>query len=304
MALQQGSGCVCGRWCPPCSPFFVLSAMLTSSLDSRLLRPLGRLCGIPQGAEAILLAGLLGGYPVGAQAIGQAYRYGQLEEGSARRMLMFCSNAGPAFIFGIVAAGFSQRWTGAVLWLIHITSALLVGALLPGRTEAKMRIEQATTSLTAALRSSVTVLSLVCGWIVLMRVLMAFLEKWFLGDISEELRVLLMGALELTNGCCALKEIGDPGVRFIMASALLGFGGLCVALQTASVTGSLGIGDYIRGKLLQTIFSIALSMPFATMLNGVKWARAVTLLPPVLLFFGILAVKMKNKCSNPRVIGV
>lgn len=289
---------------PSLLPFFVLSALLTDSLESTLLRPLGRLCGIPQGGEGILVAGLLGGYPVGAQAIGRAYRAGQLDEKTSRRMLMFCSNAGPAFIFGIVASKFDQVWAGFALWLIHIASAVLVGALLPGKTDGKMRMEKASLSLTEAVSSSVKVLAVVCGWIVLMRVVMAFLEKWFLQNLSDALGVIVMGALELANGCCALENIGDPGVRFVTASALLSFGGLCVAMQTASVTGTLGIRDYLRGKLMQTVISIALSLLFVPLFDGGASLGRMAAISVFLVILGILAGNLKNKCSNPGTIGV
>ena len=60
---------------PSLFPFFVLSILLTSSLlGSRipLLRPLGRLCGVPKGAESLLIPAFLGGYPVGAQSVPEA----------------------------------------------------------------------------------------------------------------------------------------------------------------------------------------------------------------------------------------
>ena len=60
---------------PSLFPFFVLSMVLTGAIAGstwRGLRPLGRLCGLPKGAESLLVVGLMGGYPVGAQSIAQA----------------------------------------------------------------------------------------------------------------------------------------------------------------------------------------------------------------------------------------
>ena len=60
---------------PSLFPFFLFSILLTTSLMGRrirILRPLCRLCRIPEGAESILIAGCLGGYPVGAQCVSQA----------------------------------------------------------------------------------------------------------------------------------------------------------------------------------------------------------------------------------------
>ena len=74
---------------PSLFPFFVLSILLTSGLTgqrSPIIRPLSFFTGIPQGSESIFLTGLLGGYPVGAQAVGSAYRMGVLTDTEAARM--------------------------------------------------------------------------------------------------------------------------------------------------------------------------------------------------------------------------
>ena len=122
-----------GTVIPSLFPFFVLSMLLTSSLvgrSSRFLGPLGKFCGMPAGSESLLAVGLLGGYPVGAQNISRAREAGQLSGEDARRLLGFCNNAGPAFLFGMAAAQFTEWWMGWALWGIHILSALLTTRML------------------------------------------------------------------------------------------------------------------------------------------------------------------------------
>ena len=48
-------------------------------------------------------------------------------------------------------------------------------------------------------------------------------------------------------------------MRFMLASVTLAFGGLCVVMQTYSVTGELGVGSYLKGKVLQVLFSAIIS---------------------------------------------
>jgi len=72
---------------PSLFPFLILSAIMNSVLigaDIPILNGLLRLCGIPKGAGSLLLLGLLGGYPVGAQAVANAYKRGQLSKESAK----------------------------------------------------------------------------------------------------------------------------------------------------------------------------------------------------------------------------
>ena len=128
---------------PSLFPFFVCSMVLNSSLTGQpfhALRPLSRFCRIPRGSEALLLTGLLGGYPVGAQAVSEAYASGHLDRRTARRMLAFCSNAGPAFLFGMLLPIFENKNAVWVLWLVHMASALLVGKLYPGGGNSTVRL--------------------------------------------------------------------------------------------------------------------------------------------------------------------
>lgn len=248
---------------PSLFPLIVLSILLNGLLNGTgipLLRPLGQLCGIPKGAENLLISGFLGGYPVGAQSVAQMYEECGLPIKSAKRLLGFCSNAGPAFVFGIVASKFSAPWMTWALWGIHIISALLTGVFLPEKTTEVLRQGiRSPSTLTAALNRGVHVTATVCGWVIIFRVLLTYLHKWFFFLLTEDIVVILSGILELTNGCCELERITDEGLRFIIASGLLSFGGICVVMQTKAVTKCLGIDIYLKGKLLQCIISICLA---------------------------------------------
>ena len=94
---------------PALFPLLTCSTYLTGNLgifSSSLLRPVGKLCRIPSSCVGILITGFLGGYPTGAQAVAQAYESGSISKETASRMLGFCNNAGPAFIFGILSTIF------------------------------------------------------------------------------------------------------------------------------------------------------------------------------------------------------
>lgn len=286
---------------PSLFPFFVLSGLLTGALSGKaipLLRPLGKLCGVPEGGESILAVGLLGGYPVGAQSIAQAYSSGQLDKKTARRLLGFCSNAGPSFLFGIVAAQFSSPLAPWALWAVVLLSAMLTGALLPGKTGGAMNPAAGEISVTAALHRALHAIGAVCGWVVLFRVLTAYLEKWGVSALPRAAQTIVTGLLELTNGCCALEMIGDEKLRFTVAAGLLCFGGLCVTMQTASVTGDLGIRSYLMGKLMQT----GLGVTIAWLIVGGAQAVPFGILLLALAAIGVR--EFEKRCSNPAKVGV
>jgi len=285
---------------PSLFPFFLLSVLLTNTLSGStfpILKPIGRILQIPEGCESILLIGLLGGYPTGAQSISSAYHAGQLNKEYADRMLSFCNNAGPAFLFGMIAPMFSSRITSVILWGIHIASALYVGMIVRGHNPAPVKFQpEKNTSISSAMRTSITAMATVCGWVILFRIVLSFLEHWFLWMLPTPVQVLMGGILELSNGCCDLGKIQNPELRFVLCSGMLAWGGLCVVMQTHSVTDGLSIGFYLRGKLLQTFFSLILSIAVVLEICF----PVVTLM----LIFALLIKKQKNSGGNPASIGV
>lgn len=298
---------------PSLLPFFVLTSLLTGSMTgmhSRILRPVERLCRMSSGSGVLLITGLLGGYPAGAQGVADAYRRGQISKENAHRLLGFCSNAGPAFIFGILAGQFSSPAAPWLLWGIHIFSCVAVAALFPGNFQKEtVRLSRQEVTLIKAVERSGKNMAKVCLWIILFRVLIAFLDRWFLWYFDPEAGVLLSGLLELTIGCTELACISQEGLRFVICSAALGFGGICVAMQTGSVAADLGLASYIKGKTMQSLFSMILALVVQYfLLTGtdrvaISFVHSTVLIGISALFFVFLR-KNKNNDSNLAAIGV
>ena len=248
---------------PSLLPFMALSTMLTGLLAHqtfRILKPLCRLFHVPEHCQGILLLSFLGGYPTGAQAITQAAKDGTISQETARRMLAFGSNAGPSFLFGMGAALFPKQWMCWALWAIHIFSSMLVSQCFRtdnielGRSEPPKPLQ-----FTQAMARSVSIMGLICGWVICFRVVLAFLDRWLLWRFPNWVRCLICGMLELSNGSLALTQLDSMALRFILFSFLLGFGGICVAMQTYAVTEGIDATLYLPGKLLHGIFSAVLA---------------------------------------------
>lgn len=248
---------------PALFPFLVLSVLLTGSLSSQSARWLQWFCkiiGIPKGAESLLVVGTLGGYPAGAQSISVLHRQGQINASQAMRLLAFCNNAGPAFIFGVLGTNFSNKVVPVVLWLIHIVSAFLVGILLPHTKETEsISTDFHVVRLTDAIAQSIKTMALICGWVICLRIVLAYIDSLFLKFLPLSVQIIITGLLELSNGCLRLSEIEFESIRFLIASFLLPLGGLCVALQTAAVTEGISMRLYFPCKILQCCISVFLS---------------------------------------------
>ncbi len=248
---------------PALFPFIIISAIFNSNIIGRkikFLRPLCKMCGIPAGCESVLLLGLIGGYPVGAQTVYDAYRGNCIDAPTAKRILGFCNNAGPSFIFGILSTQFSTKGLVWIIWLIHIISALFVGAVLPNKQDTVSSLSNVTAiTLSKAMENALKVLASICGWVILFRIIISFFNCWFSWLLPVPWQVAIAGILELTNGCCTLSTLPSESLQFVICCCLLSFGGFCVFLQTLSVTKELRGGLHFYGKILQTTVSFILA---------------------------------------------
>ena len=267
---------------PSLFPFFLISIYMTGNLSGG------------SGLFPVLFSGLLGGYPVGAQTVAESFRSGTISEDTANRLLSFCSQAGPAFLFGMVASQFPSPIYALCLWCIQLLSAGSTAFLMgiphmaaPGKAPA------ASVSLPRAMQSAIRAMSSVCGWVVVFRVWIGFLSRLPLGGIWK---VLISGLLELSNGCMCLGTVESISLRFLLAAVMLNFGGICVLLQTASVIAPLNLRYYLLGKLLQTAFSIGYCLLFSGL-----WIVSV----PIIVTF-LLANRQKaaKNSSIPARVGV
>lgn len=290
-AAQEGITLCIQTLIPSMFPFFILSMILTSAMAGQpipLLRPLSKLCRIPEGAESLLAIGFLGGYPVGAQNVLSSYHQGVISKEDVLRMAVFCNNAGPAFLFGYLGTLFDAPVYLWLLWLIHIVSALLVGWILPGGSnESISTVDSELLSMPHALNQAIRVMAQVCGWVILFRVFMGFLDRWLFWAFPDSVRILLTGFLELSNGCVFLSQLPSQGLRFIFASTLLGFGGICVNLQTRSISGSIHLSMYLPGKAFQGCISFLMTAFLQRFLPN---SDPVSLKPLVLIFVGFSAI--------------
>ena len=260
--MQQGLKLCFTAVIPGLFPFFLLTALLNHALrgwDVPILAAVAKRMGIPEGGSSLLIPAFLGGYPMGAKAAAQYYTAGAVNKAGAQRLLMFCNNAGPAFFFGFLPAVFGETRLVFYLWVIHVGSALFIALLLPPAAGTIEAVPSEKSDLTGIMLSSIKAMAMVCGWILCFRVISAAADKWLLWRFPQWIQILTAGILELANGCSRLAELPSLELRFLLASGLLGFGGLCVTMQTASMLGELSMGIYLRGKLLQTVFSLILA---------------------------------------------
>ncbi len=299
---------------PSLFPFLVLSNLFLrrnyQQFASAALRPLmGPLFGLPAEAGGALILGAVGGYPVGAGMAFRLYDAGGLSGRETSRLLAFCNNAGPGFVFGVVGLGlFGSAAIWLRLYLTHLSAALLTGMALhfwsdppaSGNRAPLSRsgnVEPFAESFVASVREAAATMMNVCAFLVFFAVLLAFLRATpfltlparFLGKVfrlpENAALSLPEGVLELSHGIAALRRAGcTDGAALPVSAFLLGWGGLCVHAQTFSLRGGrkLEMGPYCKGKLAQGLLSALL---IQNIIPGLPLCAMAIVLPGLLRKF-------------------
>lgn len=277
---------------PSLFPMFVLSCYLLQGLGTggKFASQLESMARLPAGSGGIYLIGLLGGFPVGAQSIAQAVSAKRLSRQDGERMLGFCNNCSPAFLFGIAGHLFGSIRYPAILWLIQAECSLMVALLWANQPAVENFSPAGRPQPVNCISRAVSSMVSVCSWIILAGVCNGFLSRWLYPLMPGVLAVFLSGVTELTSGVLALGQIPQEPLRLILCSMLLNFGGLCVALQVRSIASvcGLSVGAYLAQKCVQALLGGLLAA-------GV-WFVGVWLLPASLLVF----IFLKNLLEKNR----
>jgi hypothetical protein len=195
----------------------------------------------------------------------------------------------------MVSSVFPDRWMVWMLWAIHILGAIFAALMIPNKDTAPVKPAKGhILNLSAAIVASIRVMAVVCAWIVLFRIVIAFLNRWFLWLLPTSLQVAIMGVLELANGCCALEQIADVNLRFVICSGMLAFGGICVTMQTVSVTDGLSLKQYFLGKSIQTAFSVIAAA--SVCMTPSKY----TIVPMMLILTALFLLQISKKRCIPQ----
>lgn len=283
---------------PSLLPFFAASALLIRlglpRQLGRVLTPLSRrVWGVSGAGASAFFAGLLGGYPLGAQTIGELYTSGQISRTEAERLLLFCNNTGPSFLVGVIGSSlFSSRAIGLMLYAIHAAAAALTGFFFRGSAEAEqfppeLKEQPLSLALVGAVQQAVGSILNVSGFVICFCVLSGMLEslgfyaaaaaelRELTGLSFETLRALLIGLLELSSGIGALRTLAPDRTVFILCAFLSGWGGLSVQFQTLAVLAEtdLDCRRHLLGRLLSGLISALLAAAISRF----------CLLPPVLI---------------------
>lgn len=283
---------------PSLLPFFIATELLghtkvVSGLGKLLNKVMRPIFNVPGEGSYAFIMGIISGYPIGAKIVTDFRNKGICTKAEGERLLAFTNNSGPLFIIGTVGISlFYDTRTGILLFVTHFLACLLVAILFrfwkyrdSERVSATQTVDSTSSLvsfsnlgevLSSSILNAIHTVVLIGGFVVLFSVILSILEHSgiltlissscipilnFFHIPTEFTTAFLSGILELTNGVKQVSSILTKSIsdNVVVASFLLGFGGISVLLQVLSITSKsdLSIKPYFLGKLLQgTIASV------------------------------------------------
>lgn len=273
---------------PSLFPFLILSDLIQKSaitkvfekLLSKIIKPLFNLPGI---SSLAIFLGMTGGYPIGAKITSDLRNDNSLSKIESKRLIAFANNSGPMFISGAIGIGlYKNASIGFLLLISHYLSSFLVGILFRFYKKEKandthksniefniIKLSSLGETLTNTVKKAISTVTVIGGFIVLFSIittilektgLLLFISKFLMPNLNTDLSSsIISGILEVTNGVNRIFQLDstDLTLKLIITSALIGFGGFSVHMQTLSVISNSDIGSstYFLGKSMQSIFS-------------------------------------------------
>ncbi|MBP5308707.1 MAG: hypothetical protein J6Z34_06200 [Clostridia bacterium] len=280
---------------PSLFPFFFLTLILTK---------LGTLANFTRKADGftkrifrcngisayVFAMSVLSGYPVGAKLISELYAAGKTDKYEATRMAAFCSTSGPLFIVGTVGVNmFGNKICGFLMLIAHVAAALICGVtfrkygdfkryiamLTRGKTEDSILYECIYSSVVSIL----CVGGFICVFYLLANVLSDFKILLFLNKLLELIfmrsgnaetlsRGFTSGLIECTGGC-AILGFSPGALSASLACALVSFGGISVAFQSAIylTKAKVDMKIFFLSKTLQMAVSFVLCFVLIRIFN-------------------------------------
>ena len=292
--IQNGLSVCTGTVLPVLFPFFIINNLWISlgyaDRMSRILGPLVQaIYHVPGSAAAAMITGAIGGHPLGAQSICKAYKANRLTKEEAEHASLFCCNAGPAFILGIVGTTlFHNSSVAGIIWAIHLGTSMMLGILFRPSAKSRERFDKSIapskpflTALMDAISDASAAGWRVCVLIIVFSVITAHLSYLLPSGVLSS---VLIGTFELAQGFQEIKKLClTQETAFVLSAGLLGWGGFCVNIQSSAFFFDVGLSAsrYWMGKALHAALSIGVACIIAPLLPLQRPCMANTYSPPI-----------------------
>lgn len=235
---------------PTLFPFMIFSSFVVKSgiylkIGRIFGKPIGWIFNLPPQTSGVIIMGFIGGYPIGLTMTAKLFEAGAIEEHHAKRMALFCVNAGPAFIISAVGGVMYQsKDVGLILFASVVLASLTVGVAvgifskIKGEKAKSKRLYRdgvgIASALVSATESSARAMLSICVWVVVFGAIISYVRSF---ELPNEISTILCGLLEVTSGCSA--SVGSMPLSVV--AAFISFSGLCIFFQLLPLIRQIGL---------------------------------------------------------------
>lgn len=228
------------------------------NIISSVISPISRkIFGLGGAAFFAVIMSFVGGYPVGSKLANNLLESKLISQNTARRLLYYSVNPGPAFIIiGIGKALYNRTDIGLIIYISNIIASLIMCLILSFKERQEIIIskqknyqqtEISDLFVKSVADASSSIIS-ICGYVILFSTLIGLIES-----VSNGLNIKpILAILEVSNGTILYKD------NIYVLSFLASFSGLCVHAQILSQCKSIKI-NYIKffiARILNGILSV------------------------------------------------
>ncbi len=264
-------------------PFFVLTRLISTlhtPKDNFMDKFFNKFYNSPCGSFATFFLSSLCGYPMGAKLISQKVENNQITSSQAKGMLAFCSVSGPMFIIGTVGVSMFYSFKAGVIILIsNIIASLINGLFYKDKTlnnNKQIFINVKTQTLSDCVYDSLVSILMIGAYIVLSFILIDMLDNLkIISTLSKAICCVfnanqyhnvvsssIKGFLEITRGAYDLSLcVASLKIKTIIASGLIGFGGISILLQSLNFLKNINISvkTILKQKTTQGILCVLIT---------------------------------------------
>lgn len=249
---------------PSLFPFLFLSCLMgkyvpRGSVAEAFDRFLGAAFGLDTACFSVFLMSISGGFPVGGKMVKQLFQSGEIDKDTARRLLLFCVNPGPAFAVTAVGVSlFSSRSTGLIIYASVVLSNAIIAFLTRFVFEKPLKpVLTGKDSISISRAFCESGASAASGMLnICCYVLLFSCACEMLGAIIKNAAVLdfFTAVMEVTNGCKRLAQQNN----IPLIAGITAFGGLSVLFQIWECieTAGLSLRYYLTSRTVSGFLSV------------------------------------------------
>ena len=275
--VKVGFDLAAGYVIPSSFPFMLISDIYVAYGNPESIEWLNKLfssiLGIPKKAIAPFICGNVGGFPIGAKMISESYASGELEKSDAERLIAICNNPSCAFVVGGVGLGIYGDASIGFMLLISLYVSTLVCTIFTQTncTESIISYDNNrqkysfVSSVKRSGSSCINIFAFICAFSVMMGLIKKRVKY-------APLLYTVMAFAEVTNAVKSFAFLHQSNtlLSLSLSAFSLGFGGVCVGMQSAVFTSSSGLKmkKYYLLKTLEGVICAAIISLLYTIKNN------------------------------------